>query len=217
MTQFIRVKYNGMKGNFSENFLSNLIQSLLPGCSTVETVNGPEVDIKKTSLASVIKLFYNDGQGGSLYFNLKDFHFGVCAVPQKTGIELVISIDHHMLLDRRIGEQVAAEFIKRATAIYNCVNPDYAIGDWEEIIDRKGITYKSEVFWINFYGPEIVRKIGREKFATIPYGTIEDLANGGMLLLRGRAPDENSEHREGIREHLFGKRSLIDRVLKRHK
>ena len=49
------------------------------------------------------------------------------------------------------------------------------------------------IFWGNFFGPEYVEMFGRKKMMTAPCYKIEELQDGGVLLLLSKSPLEASE------------------------
>lgn len=213
MSEFMHIRYVGIKSSFTEGFVKGLVSDLLPGCRSVYVEVGKEVDTGNTSLGRIVQMLYNGGKGNHVSFRTnKLYEFTVHARPSGNSVHLTISLLNSPL---ETSSKIAADLVERCKGVYLSVHPEYAIGGWEGLVEGKGVTYKSDIFWLNFYGPQLVKKIGLAKLKTVPYGTIEELADSGVMLMRGRITSENSEHHEEMRKHLFGGKSLFDGLLGR--
>lgn len=63
------------------------------------------------------------------------------------------------------------------------------------------------LFWANFFGPEYVRMFGRERLLSAPWHKIQNLSDGGLLLLISESPvdaakPEYESFKQEIYEHL---------------
>ena len=169
--------------------LRGLVKVLKPNCSTAYKDFGKFMKINKANLNLIIDVFYNDGVNGILHFNVDNlYNFGVYIKQQGEKIELNLSVHQSFVLRDEIRKNVALDFIKRGKKVFNYLHPLYAIGDWQELVHSDdftneevqlwNLTYESDIFWLNFYGPEIVKEIGIGKLDSVPYGKIEKLENG---------------------------------------
>lgn len=61
------------------------------------------------------------------------------------------------------------------------------------------------IFWANFFGPDYVNWFGREKFDQLPCYRLEELPDGGRLVLTSPSPleyDTSGETQEAIKHYL---------------
>jgi hypothetical protein len=212
MTYYMGVLYESCSVEFNSKNAEGLLKALLPGCESV-VLRRKDIPGTPGNVPLMMEQLYNFGKGGWLSINLKDYYFTVHLTPHKGKMKVQLSLDHHKLLNNRVGADVAKDFVRRTQATYDSVKPRYAIGDWDEAVEKKGVTYKTDIFWLNFYSPQVVKKIGREKLMKIPHGTVNVLADGGIFLLLGASPGENNEYREDLRRYLFG-RGLLGKIFR---
>lgn len=195
-------------------------------------------DNKRVKLESALdrlaKKVYNGGKGGIIDVEIENprYWFSIGLHQEKSGISgrFIIGMPYF----QNEGEEQSLpvkDFIRRCVSGYNFLHPKYGRSDGDKVFDQQSIEgWKAfpesvtniernleHIFWLNFYGPDIIAKIGMQKFRTIPYGKLEELADGGVLLMRGDHPNEYSETRymEAIRRHLFGTKTLFDKILGR--
>ncbi len=186
---------------------------------------------KEVPLENVVSAIYNGGRGTSVDVLIKKpiylLSLGLYFDNNKTEGRLLID---RALFHEEGDEQSPAvkDFIQRCVRAYNFLHPPYGRGYWEGVFDQQSVEgWKAfpesvndvkgnlkHIFWLNFYGPELARQIGEYKIKTAPYARTIELSDGGILLIRGEHPNEYSEsfHGETIRRHLFGPRSLLDRI-----
>ncbi len=85
----------------------------------------------------------------------------------------------------------AEQFVEIAKVVWNALEPkpiygigDYDIDEWmitptgEEILNLKVEPY---IFMLNFYGPELIEKFGKEKLLSMPAYRVEELKDGIMF------------------------------------
>ena len=123
-------------------------------------------------------------------------------------------------------EEHAAHFLQLAKSLYQwgdmvygfVAHPkDYKAQTWlpqQVIIGNKlvGAVGDNEVmnalpgiFWANFFGPDYVDWFGREKFDRLPCYRLEELPDGGRLILTSPSPleyDASGETQETIKSYL---------------
>ena len=60
------------------------------------------------------------------------------------------------------------------------------------------------IYWANFFGPKLVKKIGREKLLSAPSWKTEELEDGGILLILGPTtyPIDREISRKEVEKHL---------------
>jgi hypothetical protein len=110
-----------------------------------------------------------------------------------------------------------------AKIIYDVLKPVFGFGDnddyftyelWnmEFVLDKRAY-YKifdvNTVTWANFYSKDIVEVIGKEKFLKSGAWRIEELSDGGMLVVLTPNPRPFVDSKEYVRV----KKSLIDSIL----
>lgn len=175
-------------------------------------------------LEDLVSMMYNNGTGKSASVLIENpkYWLSLGLYAEKDGAQGRLLIDRTDFHEEGNEQSPAVrDFLQRCIRAYNFLRPSYGRGDWEGIFDQQSVEgWKAfpesvtnikknlrYVFWLNFYGPEIVAKVEKNKFRTIPYGKLEQLADGAVLLIRGDHPNEYSEthYMEAIRRHLFEK------------
>jgi len=144
---------------------------------------------------------------GDIWFLYNDMSYSLAIHPQpieklKLGY-IGMRIDHVYLdpsyTEYRLGEKGALDeclrnaeqIVEIAKAVWNVLEPkpiyglgDYDIYDWmttptdEEILNLKVEPY---IFILNFYGPELIKKFGKEKLLSMPAYRVEELKDGLMF------------------------------------
>lgn len=75
-------------------------------------------------------------------------------------------------------------FVRDAKIIYDIIHPDYGFSYLTEAsaptITEKEL--KESIFWVNFYGPAMAERIGKQKLLTAPAYKVEELKDGGVFL-----------------------------------
>lgn len=94
----------------------------------------------------------------------------------------------------------AGNLIRLLKIIWNCIEPKPVYGhadhsiDIREEFDIKSIldaSIKLNGYWLNFYGKELIDKIGRKKILgtnSKKIWKVEDLGDGGLLVIRSPLP-----------------------------
>jgi len=144
---------------------------------------------------------------GAIWFLYNDMSYCLTIHPQpieKSKLGYIGMWINHVHLDPsyaeyRLGEKGALDeclgnaeqFVEIAKAVWNVLEPkpiyglgDYDIDDWkiiptgEEILNLKVEPY---IFMLNFYGPELIEKFGKEKLLSMPAYRVEELKDGIMF------------------------------------
>lgn len=122
--------------------------------------------------------------------------------------------------------QNAQSLIEVAKTVWNTLEPKpiYGVGDdvpeeglsiiapsEEEIVNLK---IEPHIYWLNFYGPELIKKFGKEKLLSMPAYKVEELKDG-ILFIESQfppfyMPDDTKEVYEKICRHLGWKTYYVD-------
>jgi hypothetical protein len=131
----------------------------------------------------------------------------------------VISI--HMENQAFSNETTTDSFISILKWIYNFFKPYY--GYSHESDDARTVYREDEwlkiyhtpqfcmAYWVNFFGPSVVENCGgKEKFLNAPAWKVEELGDGGVLIMLGPSPLNPKQYREAQNELLryFGKEPI---------
>jgi hypothetical protein len=121
--------------------------------------------------------------------------------------------------------------IEVAKAVWNTLEPKpiYGVGDdvpeeglsvispsQEEILNLK---IEPNIYWLNFYGPELIKKFGKEKLLSIPAYKVEEL-KGGVMFLKSPLPFEYEASKrtyKEICEHFGWKTYFVEMSIERFK
>jgi hypothetical protein len=115
-----------------------------------------------------------------------------------------------------VEETHVQEFLDTCRSLYELLRPYYGyVHDTEDVIDkatRNDLKFGKTVFpvnlirglpgiyWVNFFGPELVEKLGKEKILSAPFFLHEWLRDGGILFSFGRTPlDQQDPEKEKMR------------------
>ena len=96
-------------------------------------------------------------------------------------------------------------FIDYLKKLYLLFNSEFAWCDLFDYLAKfEGKDPQKYVFGMTFYGPKIVDEIGRERLLTAPVYKVEELENGGFLLMLGEQPffPHPKSYREAVGNHL---------------
>ncbi|MEW6104417.1 MAG: hypothetical protein AB1630_11495 [bacterium] len=116
------------------------------------------------------------------------------------------------------GNEMAIQLIEINKYLYNFLDFFYGYGEYgigmvggppaTRYADAKLGSIKT-IYWTNFFGPQLVEKFGKEKLLSSPSYITEELADGGIMLVRSPNPftiDEPCIKAETIEKHLGIKR-----------
>jgi hypothetical protein len=143
---------------------------------------------------------------GSIPFFYKNIGYNLvtCPIPSSTKLGYIMVYINHVYLDPiytedRLGEKGALDeclrnaeqLVEIAKTVWNVLEPkpiyglgDYDIYDWKIIpTDEEILNLKVEphIFMLNFYGPELIEKFGKEKLLSMPAYRVEELKDGIMF------------------------------------
>ncbi len=232
MTVFLIVEFAPVSRKLDVEFIKDYVNAVIEKPDSARVLENDKRVKLESALDGLAAEIYERGRGGAIEVEVKSprYWFSIGIYPEKSGISGRFTIRREEFHEE--GEKQAAaieDFIRRCVRAYNFLHPEYGRGDWDGIFDQQSVSgWKAfpesvadvrgnlrYMFWLNFYGPELVAKVGIQKFRTVPYGRLEELADGGVLLIRGEHPNEYSENRyiESIRKHLFSGKNLLDRLL----
>jgi len=115
------------------------------------------------------------------------------------------------------GEEIhIQEFLETCRSLYELFHPYYGfVHDAEDVIAKatrndqkfgktvfpinliKGLP---GIYWVNFFGPDLVEKLGKEKILSAPFFSYEELRDGGILFSFGQSPfDQQDPDKENMR------------------
>ncbi len=116
----------------------------------------------------------------------------------------VISTEAHNILwyddsdDTKERKRIAknlANLVKDSITVYNAIHPIAGSNCWDN--DPSTVTLNptsaEHITWLTFFGPELVKKFGREKLLSAPAYKIEQFSDGGILLMSGPTPFGNKK------------------------
>lgn len=213
------VEFSAVNRKFSLELIVECLKLIFPERRTIALYEH-SAGINRHGFEDAAAMVYNEGEGGMISvipFKVEGVLYSINLhfYPEGSGASISLSLSQ-MCFEDRFFEKTVPDFISRCKAAYNCALPQYGRGDWSEIltepISGKSMPSKNDVkgnlrriYWLNFYGRDIVERVGLDRFKTIPYGRIEKLAGGGVLLIRGEHPNQYSESPqiEAMRRHLF--------------
>lgn len=124
-------------------------------------------------------------------------------------LEVTLSVHRVYLFSTTIEEDIknANILLNISEKLYDFLHPFYAYADHEnerpedEELISKDIKH---IYWANFFSPEIVKKIGKEKLLSAPSWKTKKLKDGGILLVLGpliyKEEGEEVEKYLGFRE-----------------
>jgi hypothetical protein len=105
--------------------------------------------------------------------------------------------------DYTVSKEVYDAFLKFTKTIYLSIKPSYAVADHELDLEGYNYDFKNKIFWVNFFSPERVKEIGRERLLSAPAYQTEELTDGSIMLLATKNQgDAGPEIREKILKHL---------------
>ncbi|HIH09985.1 MAG TPA: hypothetical protein HA254_04940 [Candidatus Diapherotrites archaeon] len=101
---------------------------------------------------------------------------------------------HETEYQRRIAKNIN-NLVKDAITIYNAIHPiaGACSSDNDPSIITTIPTNAEHITWLNFFGPELTKKFGREKLLSAPTYKIVEFSDGGMLLMSGPTPFGNKK------------------------
>ena len=119
-----------------------------------------------------------------------------------------------------VGIELLLDFAKKLHSIveasWGSIRNDFEENEIGEILDEYGkvLSYNAPtgkarmalrgVFWANFFGPEYVEMFGRDNLLKAPCYRVEELSDGGMLLLLSETPfDASTENYKSRKKKLY--------------
>ena len=73
--------------------------------------------------------------------------------------------------------------VRDAKIIYEVIHPDHGFLYWTSCsMTITAEALKEQLYWVNFYGPTMAKRIGKQKLLSAPAYQVEGLKDGGILL-----------------------------------
>jgi hypothetical protein len=189
MSYSIRFMFKVRKEVFTKDRIESFITLL---CNRIpETFIGYD----KRKIEGIIDRFYNEGKGNGLSLDIRgpkgrlhEYILDVYTVKRFKNFPFDLN-DYYLCLCTDLmffeGHDVdlhISYLLNYAKLISLCFNPDYGKGDHELALEHNNYDFK-RIYWLNFFSPETVEKIGRKKILSAPAYSIDELENGSMLLI----------------------------------
>ncbi len=169
-------------------------------------------------LSEAIHTISIDGGGAiNLWYGKMCFTLGIRPKPtndKKLGI-ISLTFDRVYLRDILDWDQKAETnieiILKLGRKLYEYLSPIYGFGEygigWREIPSEDEILSGNirHLCWANFFSPAFVQKIGREKLLSAPAWKVEELNDGGILLVLAPNPmniNEVDKKKKEVEKHL---------------
>lgn len=100
-------------------------------------------------------------------------------------------------------EHYASLFLDLGKTLYKSLTPDFG---WLDICEPAGYTTQDEIdalalshiYWANFFGPGFVRRLGTKRLLDAPAWSVEELGDGGVLLVLSSSPGYGYKHQVPI-------------------
>jgi len=102
--------------------------------------------------------------------------------------------------------------------VYYSVHPLFGFGDWLGRMEPYAWDFKECLFWLNFFSPEQVKKIGKQKLLNAPAFKVEELKDGGVFIQASELPIDLEGETEYIKAKIrIAKHLGFERYLKEEK
>jgi len=108
---------------------------------------------------------------------------------------------------------IQKKVLELAKVVYDTIHPEIGLFSYSLPEGLSTDEYENWLSSINFYGPKLVKKIGKEKILSTPAYKIEELKEGGVLILLNRGTKNTLELIEEeirVAEHLGLKSANIN-------
>ncbi len=79
-------------------------------------------------------------------------------------------------------------FIEKSKDIYKFTKPEFGFCGYDLGFEPYYWHFSGCVMWLNFFGPELVKKYGQEKLLSAPAYKVEELDDGGVFLQASVGP-----------------------------
>ncbi len=203
------LKYNNeywVRGNVHRTTNKPIIDAIkdIIKCEGLIDFQWDSLDASSGEKEVSIGFFKNDINKELIYINLTTSIF-------------LFNDDYKEDINEKRRAAVNAELLlELAKSLYQVIQPIYGYWDWDahiswtfdyledpEIHRQLETLDINKIYWVNFFSPELVKKIGREKFLSAPSYKTEELKGGGILLVASSEPfDLNGVEREEVEKHL---------------
>lgn len=172
------------------------------------SINEATDSISKSNRGAISTLWYKD-LDFSIFINLDDSSFE-SGIPNITlSVEPVYFTEDEDENDSFYYKKSVDKIIELSKELYLIAKPAFVAGEGSDPYELtpklmkeylKNSTIKN-IFWFNIFPPKLVEKIGREKLLSAPAWLIEELADGGIMLILTQHPffsyiDFRNEHKD---------------------
>lgn len=159
------------------------------------SINEATDSISKSNRGAISTLWYKD-LDFSIFINLDDSSFE-SGIPNITlSVEPVYFTEDEDESDSFYYKKSVDKIIELSKELYLIAKPAFVGGEGSDPYeltpklvkeDLKRGTIKN-LFWFNIFPPKLVEKIGKEKLLSAPGWLVEELADGGIMLVLTRHP-----------------------------
>lgn len=186
------------------------------------------------NFTTIVEQLFNGGKGKSLdikipksnyVINLNLYpaqHFSKMPLDTSEGMRTVA----RLLIERGNADPSDSanyyfkNYLEKCIDVFNILEPSYGRGDREESIYGTYMNIrvndsvsKKTIYWMNFYGPKMVKSIGLQKLRKSPHSRLIELSNGGVLLMQGdNYYDADSIKRSELSKYLFNLTDIIEKI-----
>lgn len=208
---WLRFMHNAREG--SEKLEKEMLENLL---TAIASDLYSRAELKAFSQRILTAVMSSNEKIGRIEIIVRSLYcFGVYASENKEEVGVSFVVDECNILN----ERVMSDFAKRARKAFDVLKPWYGYAETDESIDAFREAYGLDVkpdahlCWINYYSPDLVDKIGRDKILSAARTTarelgdvtIDELVDGAITLQVGKMPGyiENIPKIKAMEKALF--------------
>ena len=136
----------------------------------------------------------SSGRHGTLWFRSGDVEFGLHVHPDVDDpATFTVSVpDHYVRIGRDANVRTVVDDV--VVPLYERVGPTFVYGGTyldDSVLGRDRIEsgHVDQAFWLLAFGPGLVRTLGEERFARLSAARLDELADGGRLVLLSDNPN----------------------------
>ncbi len=205
------------KGNIDKEFVEKLVKILQNAkCQYLKQSgywsNEKDDLVFGRPLEEAVEVSYKQGNGSlQMWYGedgSNDLNFLIMFRPNRLGmLEVTISVQRVYLSSMKIGEDTknGNTMLNISKCVYDFLYPFYGYADSEnEHLENEELISKKikHIYWANFFSPELVQKIGKEKLLSAPCWKVEELRDGCILIVLSPTIYYKDEIREEVERHL---------------
>lgn len=194
---------------FSSTFLRRILSAVAGDIYTKSQITEACRKILKATMPT-------GKQGGGIEIKVDNIYWFTLTAFKSGGVYVGLSVEDTYAFN----DVAMSDFTRRVKAAYEILRPEYActdlidgmIGAMQVLKDR----FRSHLCWLTFYSPQLIKKIGKEKFVAAVNEvnrklgggvSLDLLIDGGVMIKAGSVPGESYTHERivGLERELFGK------------